>query len=89
MILLLELTRLKPQLKVVQIPESTYSPLPSELESYTVSQLYPTLKPPKKHSTSLSILLDNSTHGYKPSSLKRVIIVVLYLVEDKVLLRLL
>ena len=37
--------RLQPQLDIVHIPESTYSPLPSELESSTRSQLCPTLKP--------------------------------------------
>ena len=56
---------LPPQLDVVEIPKTTYS---TDLESSTKSQIYPTLKPLKKLSTSLSNLLDDdSTQRYKPS----------------------
>ena len=56
---------LPPQLDIVQIPKTTYD---TDLESSTKSQIYPTLKPLLKLSTSLSNLLDDdSTQGYKPS----------------------
>ena len=53
--------RTQPQLHIVHIPETTY---PTDLESSTRSQIYPTLK----LSTSLSNSLDgSSTLEYKPS----------------------
>ena len=37
-------SRIQPPLDILHIPESTYSPLPSDLESYTKSQKYPAVK---------------------------------------------
>ena len=60
-----EMARQSPQLDIVQIPEKTYN---TELESSTRSQIYPTIKPLKKLSTSLSNLLDaESPQDYEPS----------------------
>ena len=56
---------LQSQLDIVQIPKPTYS---TDVDLSTTSQIYPTLKPLIKRSTSLSNLLDDdSTQGYKPS----------------------
>ena len=56
---------LPPQLDLVQITKPTYS---TDVDSSTTSQIYPTLKPLKTISTSLSNLLDDdSTQEYKPS----------------------
>ena len=46
------------------MPKTTYN---TDIESSTNSQIYPTIKPLRKLSTSLSKLLhDDSTQGYKP-----------------------
>ena len=62
--------RLQPQLNLVHIPDTEYTrlpplKLPSELRT-TTSKLYPSLKPLRKPSTSLSNLLVN-TSEYTPS----------------------
>ena len=52
---------LPPQSDIVQIPKTIYI---TDIESSTKSQIYPTLKPLRKLSTSLSNLLDDdSTQG--------------------------
>ena len=59
--------RLQPQLNLVHIPDTEYTPLPplqlpSEI-STTFSKIYPPLKPLGKSSTSLPNLLDNTSEN--------------------------
>ena len=58
--------RLQPQLIIVHIHDTEYSPLPSlhlpsEVNSSKTSNFYPPLKPIPKQSTSLSNFLDTSS----------------------------
>ena len=60
-------SKLQPQLDIVHIPDTEYPTLlslhlPSELEPSTKSHIYLPLKPIRKQSTSLSNLLDTTSH---------------------------
>ena len=62
-----KMARLQPQLDFVHLPDTEYPNLPllhlpSELESSSKSHVYLPLKPIRKQSTSLSNLLDTTSH---------------------------